>query len=107
MLIHPSKREGYGLVVIEAAERLVPTLLIDYPENASVDLQISPEYVSSSDDPRELALMVLRCYRNQELDQTRLQMWQKYELPKMSASKSVDKLLTEINLRLTNCQEEA
>ena len=48
VLLHPSKREGYGLVVVEAAFRGLPTLLINYSDNCAVDLQVTPELVVSS-----------------------------------------------------------
>jgi glycosyltransferase involved in cell wall biosynthesis len=37
-LLHPSRREGYGLVVVEAAALGVPTILVDHPDNAAVEL---------------------------------------------------------------------
>jgi len=93
ILIHPSKREGYGLAMIEAAERQIPTLLINYPENASVDLGISPEYVSASDDPRNLAQFLKRAYEKQESDWNRLGSWKIKDLPSMNAHNSVARLL--------------
>jgi glycosyltransferase involved in cell wall biosynthesis len=45
VLLHPSKREGYGLASIEAAYLGTPSLLLNYPNNATVDLRISPELV--------------------------------------------------------------
>jgi glycosyltransferase involved in cell wall biosynthesis len=37
-LLHPSRREGYGLVVVEAAALGVPTIVVDHPDNAAVEL---------------------------------------------------------------------
>lgn len=51
VLLHPSKREGYGLVVVEAAARGLPALLIDYPDNGAIDLNVTPELVA---DPGEI-----------------------------------------------------
>ena len=45
VLIHPSKREGYGLASVEAAYLGTPSLLLNYPNNATVDLRISPDLV--------------------------------------------------------------
>lgn len=58
LLIHPSKREGYGLVCVEAAFQGLPALLIDYPENGAVDLLINPKLVSKTDDFPELLEMI-------------------------------------------------
>jgi glycosyltransferase involved in cell wall biosynthesis len=37
-LLHPSRREGYGLVVVEAAAHGTPTVVIEGPDNAAVEL---------------------------------------------------------------------
>jgi glycosyltransferase involved in cell wall biosynthesis len=37
-LLHPSRREGYGLVVVEAAALGVPTIVVRHPDNAAVEL---------------------------------------------------------------------
>lgn len=37
-LVLPSRREGYGLVVIEATARGVPVVLVDGPDNAATEL---------------------------------------------------------------------
>ena len=40
VLLHPSEREGFGLVVVEAASRGVPIVVVDGPDNAAVELVI-------------------------------------------------------------------
>ncbi|MGH2578981.1 MAG: glycosyltransferase, partial [Actinomycetota bacterium] len=37
-LVHPSEREGYGLVVVEAAFLGTPSILVEGPENAATEL---------------------------------------------------------------------
>ncbi|WP_062202234.1 glycosyltransferase family 4 protein [Demequina salsinemoris] len=37
-LVNPSRREGYGLVVVEAAAHGTPVVLVEHPGNASVEL---------------------------------------------------------------------
>ena len=37
-LLHPSKREGYGLIVVESASHGVPTIVVPWPDNAAVEL---------------------------------------------------------------------
>jgi hypothetical protein len=97
--MHPSKREGYGLAMIEAAERGIPTVLIDYPENASVDLGISPEFVSRTDVPLALAQLILKARDSQESIFSDLKKWAHKVLPTMNASKSVDELISVIEKR--------
>ncbi|GAA3802128.1 glycosyltransferase family 4 protein [Cellulomonas soli] len=38
VLVNPSRREGYGLVVVEACATGTPVVLVDGPDNASVEL---------------------------------------------------------------------
>lgn len=58
LLLHPSKREGYGLVCVEAAFTGLPTLLINYPENGAVDLQINPRLIANSPDIGEIIELI-------------------------------------------------
>ena len=37
-LLHPSTREGYGLVVVEAASLGTPAIVVDGPDNAAAEL---------------------------------------------------------------------
>jgi glycosyltransferase involved in cell wall biosynthesis len=57
-----SEREGYGLVVVEAAARGTPSVVVAGPENAAVELVIEGENgaVAASADVDELAAAILR-----------------------------------------------
>jgi len=61
-LVLPSQREGYGLVVIEAAARGVPVVVVDGPDNAAVELveDGSNGEIATSVDPYELAGAIVR-----------------------------------------------
>lgn len=63
-LVLPSRREGYGLVVIEAAARGVPVVVVAGPDNAAVELVDDGRNgtVASSVDPRELAAAIVRIH---------------------------------------------
>jgi len=54
-LIHPSKREGFGLAVVEAAVLGKPSILIKNENNNSSELEINPRLVAYSNNPKELA----------------------------------------------------
>lgn len=56
-LLHPSAREGYGLVVVEAAAHGTPAIVVDGPDNAAVELIESGVngIVARSSDPEDLA----------------------------------------------------
>ncbi|MCD6727434.1 MAG: glycosyltransferase [Solirubrobacteraceae bacterium] len=56
-LLHPSAREGYGLIVVEAAAQGTPSVVVAGPDNAAVEL-VEPGVnglVAPSPDPDELA----------------------------------------------------
>jgi glycosyltransferase involved in cell wall biosynthesis len=64
-LLHPSAREGYGLVVVEACVRGTPVILVEDPENAATEL-IEPGvngYVAKSSDPIELSVLLVAVLR--------------------------------------------
>ena len=59
-LLHPSAREGYGLVVIEAAARGTPVVVAAGEDNAAVELVDAGEngVVAASADPAALAAAI-------------------------------------------------
>jgi glycosyltransferase involved in cell wall biosynthesis len=61
-MVLPSRREGYGLVVVEAAARGVPSVVVAGPDNAATELVAEGEngFVASSDAPEQLAAAILR-----------------------------------------------
>ena len=58
----PSRREGYGLVVLEAAARGTPSVVVRAPDNAAVELVSEGEngFVVASAAPEELADAIAR-----------------------------------------------
>jgi len=58
----PSRREGYGLVVIEAAARGTPSVVVAGPDNAAVELITDGEngFVARSASPEDLAAAIVR-----------------------------------------------
>jgi glycosyltransferase involved in cell wall biosynthesis len=61
-MVLPSRREGYGLVVIEAASLGVPSVVVAHPDNAAVELVEDGVngVIAPSADPRALAEAVAR-----------------------------------------------
>jgi glycosyltransferase involved in cell wall biosynthesis len=61
----PSRREGYGLIVIECAARAVPSVVVEGPDNAATELveEGVNGTIAASGDPGELAAAIVRIYR--------------------------------------------
>jgi glycosyltransferase involved in cell wall biosynthesis len=64
-MVLPSRREGYGLVVIEAAAQGVPSVVVAHPDNAAVELVEDGVngVIARSSDPRSLAEAIARVHR--------------------------------------------
>jgi glycosyltransferase involved in cell wall biosynthesis len=63
-MLLPSRREGYGLVVIEAAASGTPSVVVAGPDNAAVELIAEGEngFVAPSASPEDLAAAILRVH---------------------------------------------
>jgi glycosyltransferase involved in cell wall biosynthesis len=63
-MVLPSRREGYGMIVVEAAAKGTPSVLVADPDNAATEL-IEPGvngFVAESTDPEALADAIVRVY---------------------------------------------
>jgi glycosyltransferase involved in cell wall biosynthesis len=62
--ILPSRREGYGLVVVEAAAAGTPTVVVAGPDNAATELVEDGVngFIAHSTDPEELAAAIVRVH---------------------------------------------
>lgn len=59
LLVQPSSREGYGMVVVEAAVRAVPVVVVKGDDNAAVELVESGENgLVAADNPAALAAAI-------------------------------------------------
>ena len=61
-MVLPSRREGYGLVVVEAAARGVPSIVVADADNAATELVDEGEngFVAASASPADIAAAILR-----------------------------------------------
>jgi glycosyltransferase involved in cell wall biosynthesis len=61
-MVLPSRREGYGMIVVEAASYGVPSVVVEHPDNAAVELVEDGVngVVAPSADPEALAAAILR-----------------------------------------------
>jgi glycosyltransferase involved in cell wall biosynthesis len=60
-LLLPSRREGYGMVVVEAAARATPSVVVAGPDNAATELVSDGVngVVVASDDPQDIAAAIV------------------------------------------------
>jgi glycosyltransferase involved in cell wall biosynthesis len=94
-LVLPSRREGYGLAVVECAARGVPSIVVDGPDNAATELvdegvngTVAPS--ASADD---LAAAIVRVYRaGPELRRSTLEWFRKNE-ERLSLERSLERVL--------------
>jgi glycosyltransferase involved in cell wall biosynthesis len=75
VLLHPSKREGYGLASVEAAYVGTPSVLLKYPNNATLDLGISPELVVTNLTPSGIASKLNLAFHEQASIRMRTLNW--------------------------------
>jgi glycosyltransferase involved in cell wall biosynthesis len=64
-MLLPSRREGYGLIVVEAASQGVPSIVVAGSDNAATELIAEGENgtVASSADPAELGDAIMRIHQ--------------------------------------------
>ncbi|MEX2195792.1 MAG: glycosyltransferase family 4 protein [Thermoleophilaceae bacterium] len=63
-MVLPSRREGYGLVVLEAAARGTPSVVVADPDNAAVELVSDGEngVIACSATPEDLSAAIVRVH---------------------------------------------
>jgi glycosyltransferase involved in cell wall biosynthesis len=63
-MVLPSRREGYGLIVIESASQGTPVIVVAGPDNAAAELVSEGEngFVAASAAPEDLAAAIVRVH---------------------------------------------
>jgi glycosyltransferase involved in cell wall biosynthesis len=91
-LVLPSRREGYGLVVVEAAAAGTPSIVARAPESAATELIEEGEngFVAESVDPEALAEAILRVRDEGQALRERTAAWFRRNADHLSLERSLD-----------------
>jgi glycosyltransferase involved in cell wall biosynthesis len=97
VLLHPSKREGFGLAIVEAAAVGIPSVLIRSQNNKSTELGINPSLVSETNNAAELATLLQLALHAQSKFSSECLSWNKHVRTTMRAVDSVTELVEHLN----------
>lgn len=92
VLLHLSRREGYGLAVVEAAYNNVPSILINYKDNSATDLQINPELICESDSITTILEKLTYAFVNQIRIEMETKTWVEMAIKSKNYQKTIDSL---------------
>jgi glycosyltransferase involved in cell wall biosynthesis len=95
-LLLPSRREGYGLVVVEAAAHGTPSVVVAGPDNAAVEL-IEPSvngFVAASASAQDLADAITAVAQGGEALRSRTRAWFQSHAEEVSLDRSLDVAVT-------------
>lgn len=97
VLLHPSKREGFGLALVEAAAAGIPTVLIRGANNKSTELGINPSLVSETNQSSELASLLAHALQKQEEFSAECLTWNRDIRTTMRAESSIAALTNHLS----------
>ena len=94
-MVLPSRREGYGMVVIEAAASGTPSVVVAGPDNAAADLVSEGEngYVAPSASPEDLAAAIERVHADGQALRERTADWFRSNAKRLSLENSLEAVL--------------
>ena len=95
VMVLPSRREGYGLVVVEAAAAGTPSVVARDPDNAATDLVSEGEngYVAASASPEDLAAAIERVHAEGHALRERTAAWFRANAERLSLESSLRTVL--------------
>jgi glycosyltransferase involved in cell wall biosynthesis len=94
-LLLPSRREGYGLVVVEASAAGTPSIVVRDPDNAATELVDNGEngFVAPSASPEDLAAAIVRVDEAGEELRRSTAAWFRRNARRLSLESSLEKVL--------------
>lgn len=99
VLVHPSRREGFGLVVAEAASHGTPSVVVAGPDNAAVELVADGlnGFVASTSAPVDLGGAIADAVDGGDVLRTATLEWFRRERAERGLARSVDELLVRVS----------
>jgi glycosyltransferase involved in cell wall biosynthesis len=90
----PSRREGYGLVVVESSARGTPAVVVEDPDNAATELVDEGEngFVATSAEPGPLADAIERVADAGQALRERTADWYRRNARRLSIEASLDRV---------------
>lgn len=100
VIVQPSEREGYGLVVVEAAARGVPVVIVADEENAAVELvdEGANGFVAPTAEPSVLAEALARALSGGEPLRERVRAWYAANAARLSFAASYAKICERLGM---------
>jgi glycosyltransferase involved in cell wall biosynthesis len=94
-MLLPSRREGYGLIVVEAAAMGVPSIVVRGADNAATELIAEGENgtIAQSAEPDELAAAIVRIYEGAAGMRAATLAWYQRNAASLSLSGSLDQVV--------------
>src|SRR5205814_9767184 len=94
-LLLPSRREGYGLVVVEAAARGVPAVVVAGPDNAATELvdEGINGTIAADASAHELAAAIVRVYNGGPALRASAAGWFRRNADRLSLEQSLERVL--------------
>ncbi len=99
-LVNPSRREGYGLVVVEASAHGTPVVLVDGPGNAAVELveESVNGFVAASAGPDDLGAAIVRASQGGAPLRARTRSWYEAAIRSRTVEQTVDAILAALDM---------
>src|SRR5215210_5916381 len=94
-MVLPSSREGYGMVVVEAAALGTPSVVVAGPDNAAADLVSEGDngFVAESASPEDLAAAIERVHAEGPALRARTADWFRANAKRLSLDSSLERVL--------------
>jgi glycosyltransferase involved in cell wall biosynthesis len=100
-MVLPSRREGYGMVVVEAAARGTPSVVVREPDNAAVELVDDGVngVIAASAAPADLAAAIVRVHEAGEPLRASTREWFARNARRLSLESSLETVVAGYNAR--------